>query len=379
MQIYKTALLTMPKAGSQWACGILSDPRIAGLNGFFLVEPFENIQKWRSQWKDAADGSFLAPVYNVSSLLWQQVSSEQDRAVVILRDPRDMLISWMYAQCYSHGANSATRLWRRVMLSLPDRSRLALAIMRFHMWAAAYDSWTPSRGGDVRNAYVTRYEHMIADQPGEFTKMARFLGWSADQMEKVVADFSFQRLSGRTPGEENPSSHYRKGVAGDWRNHFDQISGRFFEMLYPGLLVRLGYEASTVWFDGLPEIRETGENAQGKISVGEAVELQTEINILTVKMEEERRVTAENISVLSRAADERKKLCDEMAAEVLDKENEINRLSQAARELQNLCEIQGREIETLSGACRERLELIEELNAQLAMHLNPHPPRKHSA
>jgi hypothetical protein len=55
--------------------------------------------------------------------------------------------------------------------------------------------------------------------------------------------FSFQRLAGgRRPGEEDPASHYRRGVAGDWRNHLTPRHLVAFRERFGDLPERLGYE-----------------------------------------------------------------------------------------------------------------------------------------
>jgi len=55
----------------------------------------------------------------------------------------------------------------------------------------------------------------------------------------------FERLSrGRAPGEEDAGSHYRKGVSGDWANHFTPRVEVAFHERYPNILERTGYPAA---------------------------------------------------------------------------------------------------------------------------------------
>jgi hypothetical protein len=50
------------------------------------------------------------------------------------------------------------------------------------------------------------------------------------------------RLSkGRKRGEEDPSSFFRKGVAGDWKHVFTQREREIFDREAGELLTRLGY------------------------------------------------------------------------------------------------------------------------------------------
>lgn len=70
----------------------------------------------------------------------------------------------------------------------------------------------------------------------------------ASLIEDITDRLSFARLSGgRTKGEENTNSHYRKGVHGDWKNHFNEEHIRIFKERYNDLLIQLGYEKDGNW------------------------------------------------------------------------------------------------------------------------------------
>ena len=75
-----------------------------------------------------------------------------------------------------------------------------------------------------------------------------------------------QRTKGRKPGEEDRGSHFRKGVRGDWLNHFTPGHLREFKQRYEDLLFQLGYETEPDWeLKYLPAIedraRETAQKA----------------------------------------------------------------------------------------------------------------------
>src|SRR5690606_18169850 len=64
----------------------------------------------------------------------------------------------------------------------------------------------------------------------------------------ILEKKSFSRLAGgRKRGQENVKSHYRKGVPGDWKNHFTEAHIRHFKESYNHVLVKLGYETDANW------------------------------------------------------------------------------------------------------------------------------------
>jgi hypothetical protein len=71
---------------------------------------------------------------------------------------------------------------------------------------------------------------------------------SAPAVEACVAAGAFKALSGgRAPGQEDRGNFFRKGVAGDWTNHFRDEDRRIFNEEAGRALVELGYEANERW------------------------------------------------------------------------------------------------------------------------------------
>jgi hypothetical protein len=100
------------------------------------------------------------------------------------------------------------------------------------------------------NYTEVRYEDLLERPNEEVGRLARFLG--ADTSEKAVQQAvdsaSFERLSkGRERGQEDTSSFYRKGVAGDWNNYFTERDKEIYKEEAGELLIRLGYERDLDW------------------------------------------------------------------------------------------------------------------------------------
>lgn len=63
-----------------------------------------------------------------------------------------------------------------------------------------------------------------------------------------VYDHRFEKKTGgREKGEVNVNSHYRKGVAGDWVNHFSREHAEYFLDQFGEILIQTGYEPDAAW------------------------------------------------------------------------------------------------------------------------------------
>jgi tetratricopeptide (TPR) repeat protein len=123
-----------------------------------------------------------------------------------------------------------------------------------------------------RNIMELRFEDLIANDFSYFARVLSFLGLlpqriTIPQISAATAKYSFANLShGRTRGQEDSWSHYRKGQPGDWRNHFDSSHIDYFKKLYNPVLLKLGYENNEDWNNTRPSALMCGAeiNAHGE-------------------------------------------------------------------------------------------------------------------
>ena len=153
----------------------------------------------------------------------------------------------------SHAPTPITLLLRDPLASATERNKLQIGMFLLAQWAEYLRSW--KKAGEFANVHLTRYENLVADLPGELARLCEFLHWQVPQtaLAAIAHDHSFAARAGRQPGDENPFSHRRKGIAGDWRNHFNHETASLFEDVFPGLLTDLGYESTNIWWQSVPE------------------------------------------------------------------------------------------------------------------------------
>jgi hypothetical protein len=109
-------------------------------------------------------------------------------------------------------------------------------------------SWHSNR--DPEKSLVVRYEELLADTTATFREVARLfeLQDDLDTIESIVEAHRFENLSGgRDRGEDADDSFFRKGVSGDWQNHFTpQLKTQYKEVVGQAL-IDFGYETDMDW------------------------------------------------------------------------------------------------------------------------------------
>lgn len=123
-------------------------------------------------------------------------------------------------------------------------------------WRDHLDEWYPPTddGGSRPRDHVAylSYEQLREDCAATLGRVVREVtGEPVDewQLETTIEKMSMKRQTGRDPGQTDLKQHIRKGVVGDWKNHFSREAAELFDELAGDTLVRLGYEADRRWVE----------------------------------------------------------------------------------------------------------------------------------
>lgn len=179
-------------------------------------------------------------------------------AVAVWRDGRDVMVSWYHQQLFPHEHHNDAQVERtrrevpfknyeNVYENLP--AFIEYAFTRPH---SPSFSWTDflHRWHNLDNVVHVRYEDLRRDAPGELRRVVRELTGRRLDVEEAAAiadEFSFERQSGRRSGKEDKKSFLRKGVVGDWKEHFSQEAREVFDRHAGRELILLGYEKNHEW------------------------------------------------------------------------------------------------------------------------------------
>lgn len=209
----------------------------------------------------------------------------------VIRDPRDVVVSSYFSHMNSHPTKFWNVEWAELIPHREELKRLdhdagLMKEMDFSGWMIdTMGTWDYHQPGmlEVKMEEFTRdpygwwiriFTHMDMLEPADdraFAAMARLTWNLAVRLEtpkplhlvreklhlpkvplarlprayvdQTLARYSFENLAGgRTVGETDENSHYRRGVAGDWRNHLNARHLAYFKERFGDMVEQLGYE-----------------------------------------------------------------------------------------------------------------------------------------
>lgn len=97
---------------------------------------------------------------------------------------------------------------------------------------------------------VIKYVDLLTNTKKEIETVYEFVNVNANPelVSKVMDETKFENLSGgRPPGSEDADSYFRKGIAGDWVNHFNDQEKSILRDIISDELIYWGYEDNDRW------------------------------------------------------------------------------------------------------------------------------------
>lgn len=232
--------ITHWKAGSQWIKKILHDAMTEEFVesklgvAHFLTDPI--IEK-----------KVYPTVYVTRDQFYRVNLPAHYRKFIIIRDIRDTLISAYFSLKVSHAVIAPIIDAYRIKLNSCniEEGLLYLASEWLPASAEIQATWLAS------DEEIYKYENLLTNDVEILTNILINkceAPVTRQRLKEVIVASRFVNMSGgRQSGEENISSHQRKGVSGDWQNYFTKKLKESFKQKYGKLLIDSGYEDDYNW------------------------------------------------------------------------------------------------------------------------------------
>ncbi|XP_049903077.1 sulfotransferase family 2, cytosolic sulfotransferase 3 isoform X1 [Epinephelus moara] len=240
-----------PKSGTIWMQEIL--PLL--LNGGDLT-PIQTIPNWdRVPWleeKRLAEvvDQLPSPRAMVTHfpyhLMPASFHTSKAKVIYVMRNPKDILVSSFYFHQMAEFLEDPGTFDEFIEKFLEGK-------VLFGKWTDHVKGWKDTDLGD-RIMYIT-YEEMVQDLPAALKRMSDFLGrnLSDETIQKIAEHCSFKTMKTNTMSnfslvpkvymDSDKSPFLRKGIAGDWKNHFSSEQLARFTLV---IRKELGNESSSL-------------------------------------------------------------------------------------------------------------------------------------
>jgi hypothetical protein len=232
--------ITHYKAGSQWIHRIFH-----ALDYHRLVLP--DVQQAQFFEQPIVPGKIYPTLYLTREQFESVAVPPGSRRFVVIRDLRDTLVSAYFSLRYSHAPMSPQlQEVRRTLSGLSQEKGL---VHLFDVWLPneAQIQWSWLAAGEP----LIRYEDLLVRDVEILERVligTCALPVTSERLREIVLANRFEAWTkGRPRGQEDSASHERKGIVGDWKNHFTDPFRRDFKLRYGSVLIATGYERDFNW------------------------------------------------------------------------------------------------------------------------------------
>ena len=228
-----------PKSGTLWLARLLGD----ALNSPITTTTPEYVNGLPTEGAGRQGPCFVRHGHALPDRHMELFYVAGDKIVYIVRDPRDVVVSSMFYWKYNTIRESVAHV-----VACKEAGGISAHVTK---WQA-----------HPKVTVYTSYEALREDTRCELLRILRALEIvPVNALDVVVQRQSFEQRKAWTMshgdelvfGKEVQLQYLRKGIVGDWRNHFTYEDGLLMQERLGDLMLALGYvEPGECWWEGLP-------------------------------------------------------------------------------------------------------------------------------
>ena len=232
--------------------GIIEDPDMARKEGCDGKNPFSS----QAQFEYVSQSHALPNNY---------FFSPKHCTYYLLRDGRDVVVSYyfyefQYLDQYKKQLSISKFLKNLIIVYLSiifPKIRPYSRYINLSNHSSLFDKYVAIRAKEWRyhveswlklNKPYFKYEDFLQNTHGTFIKILDHIGAEIDHdlLCNTVESMSFDNCK-KLENDSQIAKFYRKGIHGDWKNHFNNKQKEIFKKLAGDTLIKLGYKKDLYW------------------------------------------------------------------------------------------------------------------------------------
>lgn len=232
--------VTYPKSGTNWMIEILSlikhngDATICQSIPSFERAPWQETVEFQEQEEKLTQPRIISS-HLPHHLFAKSFFKSKAKIIYTMRNPKDIIVSLFH--------------FTKILYIFKESENFQQLIEDFVKGNALFGSWFDHVKGwmemkDDSRFFFIAYEELLKDPRGSVVKLCKFLGKQLDdaQIDSVVKHSSFSSMKENKMSnwtqltsdilDHTKGSFLRKGVSGDWKNHFTVAQSEYFDKIY---------------------------------------------------------------------------------------------------------------------------------------------------
>lgn len=265
-EIKRILISTMPRSGTVFLFNF-----IAELFDFKKVEPQFSSGSWPTppEWDpykfdetylSLTDGEVLCAHYLLNKKIRELICQDDVLTIYLYRDPRDAAVSAAMYIKYALTDHPLHYLFSEMSDAEAITFILSGGILNIdnsgstcgYIKHGGIKYFCDSAADWINEGYVAaiRYEDFMVNPVSSLTSALQKVNVSVESnlIDRVSDRITFSKFTGgREKGVEQKASHFRKGIVGDYRNHFTPLHKAICKLRIGTHLVSFGYEKDFLW------------------------------------------------------------------------------------------------------------------------------------
>ncbi len=220
-----------PKSGNTWCCYLLA---------YCLNSEYDDIDSPgihpRGIYRKCVKGGLKHPSYQkelgkiMKTHRLKLPDERSEKVIYLVRDARDVMVSFYFYMKNISEDNKDTfikSLFKKFFRKEDISDFSGFLKKRLPDWKKHVKLWL-KKDPDI----ILKYEELSQHPEKTLKKVFRKLEVEIPEtlIREAIDIFSFNRMAKRNAGEENQKSFFRKGIVGDWVNHFSQEDISYYVM-----------------------------------------------------------------------------------------------------------------------------------------------------